>query len=180
MKKQAIALTVGLASLGITGGALLPSAAEELPPPIVVEPLTSRSSFTDDIEMQLRVNLDDRRTNVVNMRRPSRTVVARITAQPGAQFPWHTHPGPVLVTVVEGELTYVNADDCVERVYPEGTSFVDPGRGNVHTAFNSTPGQVTELIAVFFEAPAAGPLTLTDGINPPEDCVVGFDRPGSH
>jgi hypothetical protein len=36
--------------------------------------------------------------------------------------------GPVVVNVVSGELTYVAADDCVEREYPAGTAFVDPGR----------------------------------------------------
>jgi hypothetical protein len=47
-------------------------------------------------------------------------------------------PPPIevrLLTVAEGELIYVNATDCVQRPYRAGTSFVDPGRPNVHTAF---------------------------------------------
>ena len=106
--------------------------------------------------MQLRVKPEGRATGVINVQQPSRTVVAKITVQPGAQFPWHTHPGPVVANVTTGELTYVYADDCVHRPYPSGTVFIDPGQGNVHTAYNSSD-DVTIVMATFFEAPAEGP-----------------------
>jgi quercetin dioxygenase-like cupin family protein len=109
--------------------------------------------------------------DVVNMRDLSRTVIARITIQPGAQFPWHTHPGAVIVNVAQGELVYVEASDCIERPYPAGTAFVDPGHGHSHTAFNRTGG-VTVIYATFFEVPAEGPLTITEGIQAPAGCQV--------
>jgi quercetin dioxygenase-like cupin family protein len=115
--------------------------------------------------------LDGQATNVLQLNDASRTVVARLTIQPGAQFPWHTHPGPVIVNVTQGELVYVQASDCVERDYLAGTAFIDPGQGNVHTAFNPSDG-VTVLVATFFDAPAAGPLTITEGIEPPADCQI--------
>jgi quercetin dioxygenase-like cupin family protein len=149
----------------------LPSAAQEPPPPIALELLTPRSTFTDDVDFRIRYKLEgtDRPSrNVLHLEDPSRTAVARITVQPGAQFPWHTHPGPVIVDIAEGELVYVQASDCVERSYPQGTAFVDPGRGNVHTAFNPTDGE-TVLIATFFEVPETGPLTITEGVVP-GDC----------
>jgi hypothetical protein len=74
----------------------------------------------------------------------------------------------VIVNVVEGELVYVRADDCVERSYSGGAAFVDPGRGNVHTAFNATDGE-TVLVATFTEVTADGPLTITDGVTAPAD-----------
>ena len=96
--------------------------------------------------------------------------VARITIQPGARFPWHTHPGPVLVTVVSGEITYVMADDCVQRSLLAGTGFVDHGHGMIHSAMNPTDGE-TVIIATFLEATADGPLTITEGIaGPADDC----------
>ena len=96
--------------------------------------------------------------------------VARITIQPGARFPWHTHPGPVLVTVVSGEIIYVMADDCVQRSYVAGTGFVDHGHGMIHSAMNPTDGE-TVIIATFLEATADGPLTITEGIaGPADDC----------
>ena len=96
---------------------------------------------------------------VVKEKDPSRTVVARFTVQPGAQFPWHTHRGPVLVNVVSCALTYVGAEDCIERVYPAGTAFFDLGHGHVHSAFNATD-EVTVFVATFFSAPAEGPLLI--------------------
>jgi quercetin dioxygenase-like cupin family protein len=79
--------------------------------------------------------------------------------QPGAQFPWHTHSGPVVVNVVSGALTYVGAEDCTERVYPAGTAFFDLGHGHVHTAFNAT-SEPTVFVATFFSVPAGGPLLI--------------------
>lgn len=168
-----IAGLIGLVAVVVGLGGPVPSGAAEpaAPAPIAVELLSPRSTFTDDVRMQVKVKLDGRGTNVVNLRDPSQIVVARITVQPGARFPWHTHPGPVLVAVEQGGLTYVNADDCVERHYPVGTAFVDPGQGNVHTAFNGT-GEVTVLYATFLDAPAAGPLTVTEGVVEPADCQV--------
>jgi quercetin dioxygenase-like cupin family protein len=161
-----------LAVLGLTTASVLPSGAQEEPPPIDVEFLTPRSEFTDDVALQVRYKLDgNARRRVINLRDASRTVVARITVQPGAQFPWHTHPGPVFVNVAQGELVYVQADDCVERSYPTGTAFVDPGRGNVHTAFNPTTGE-TVLLATFFDVPATGPVTITEGVEAPDDCPI--------
>ena len=93
------------------------------------------------------------------MKDPSWTVVVRYTVQPGAQFPWHSHAGPVVVNLVSGALTYVGAEDCVQRTYAAGQAFVDPGQGHVHTAFNPTNAP-TVFVATFFDAPAEGPLLI--------------------
>jgi hypothetical protein len=172
-KKLMTALSVMLlAVLGLTTVSVLPSSAQEPPPPpIAVELLTPRSEFTDDVSLKVRYELDGTARRRVILRDASRTVVVRITVQPGASFPWHTHPGPVFVNVAQGELVYVRAEDCVERSYPMGTAFVDPGIGKktVHTAFNPTDGE-TVLIATFFGVPETGPLTITEGVEVPDDC----------
>ena len=163
-RRAAIVATASLAltiALGVT--AISPSHAQT-PAPISVEVLTGRAQFTDDLSVKFRVKLDGMGTSVLNIDDPSRTVVARITVPPGAQFPWHMHPGPVIVNVAAGELVYVMAHDCTERTYPSGTAFVDPGN-MVHTAFNST-GVDTVLVATFFDVPAEGPLTITAGVTP--------------
>lgn len=147
---------------------VLPSAAQQPPAPIATEFLSGRAQFTDDVRLRIRIDPKRGRTQIVRERKPSRTVVARITVQPGAQFPWHTHPGPVIVNVVEGELVYVAARNCRERPYPAGTAFVDPGHGHVHTAFNRT-GAPTVLVATFFGAPAEGPLLIP--ANAPKRCA---------
>jgi quercetin dioxygenase-like cupin family protein len=114
--------------------------------------------------------LDGGERVVVKAKDPSRTVVARFTVQPGAQFPWHTHAGPVIVNVTQGELVYVGAEDCVERSYPAGTAFVDAGHGHVHTAYNPTDAP-TVFVATFFEAPEA-PAPLVIPADAPDDCEV--------
>lgn len=85
--------------------------------------------------------------------------VQHIRLSPNQPIPWHTHPGPVFVTIAQGELTYVSADDCVGRQYGTGTAFVDPGHGHVHTAYNSG-SEGTVFVATFFEAPETGPITI--------------------
>lgn len=149
---------------------VLPSAAQEPPPPISMEPLTGRAVFTDNVDLKVKNKLDGKATRVVKAKDPSRTVVARFTVQPGAQFPWHTHAGPVIVNVVEGELVYVGADDCVQHHYPAGTAFVDLGHGHVHSAFNPTDEE-TVLVATFFEAPA-GDEPLLIPAEEPEGCTI--------
>ena len=65
-------------------------------------------------------------------------VTQQITIAPGGTTGWHSHPGPVLVTVKSGALTLVYADDptCAGRTYTAGQSFVDRGDETVHTALN--------------------------------------------
>src|SRR5687768_14677805 len=79
----AAAATVGL---GLVAAGFTPLRAQAQTPAILVEPLTPRSVFTDDVSGQFRIKLDGQGTEVVNMRDPSRTLVAKITVQPGAQF----------------------------------------------------------------------------------------------
>src|SRR5215216_2840891 len=158
-KKQGTVLAMAVIAVALVGTNVLPSAAQQPPPPIATELLTGRAVFIDDVDLKLKVKLDGHETRVVKAKDPSRTLVARFTVQPGAQFPWHSHAGPVVVNVTEGELVYVGAEDCVERSYPAGTAFIDPGHGHVHTAFNPTDGE-TVLVASFYEAPEQGPLLI--------------------
>jgi quercetin dioxygenase-like cupin family protein len=169
-KKRAAALATALIAVGLIGANVLPSAAQQAPPPIATEFLTGRAVFTDDVDLKLKIKPQEGGpTTVIHSKDPSRTLVARFTVQPGAQFPWHTHPGPVVVNVTRGELVYVPAEDCSERSYPAGTAFVDPGHGHVHTAFNPTDEE-TVFVATFYEAPAEGPLLIP--AEAPADCEI--------
>jgi quercetin dioxygenase-like cupin family protein len=157
-KKRAILGALLLTLTAVFAVNVIPSAAEGPPPPIVAEPLTPRSVFPDEIDMKLKLRLHGR-TVVVRVDDPSRTVDVKYTVQPGAQFPWHSHRGPVVVNIISGSLTYIPADTCHEIPYSAGQAFVDPGHGHVHSAVNR--GTVpTVFIATFFEAPAEGPLLI--------------------
>lgn len=58
----------------------------------------------------------------------------------GANAPtgWHTHPGPAIVTVVGGSLTYEDA--CRQATYGPGQGFLDRGFGHVHRAIAGPDG----------------------------------------
>ena len=160
-KYRKAALATAIVAVPLVGANVLPSAAQQQPPPapIATEFLTSRALFTDDVAAKFKIKRPGEGATVVNSKNASRTLVARFTVQPGARFPWHTHPGPVIVNVTQGELVYVPAEDCSRRAYPAGTAFVDAGHGHVHSAFNRT-SQPTVFVATFYEAPAEGPLLI--------------------
>jgi quercetin dioxygenase-like cupin family protein len=88
----------------------------------------------DDYELELKTRgLSDAR-------------VVHFTVAPGADFGWHTHPGPVFVMVTAGTLTYYDAHDTVD--YEAGQGFVDEGGGHVHSARNDGDDDV-EFVAFF-------------------------------
>jgi hypothetical protein len=94
-------------------------------------------------------------------------VTQTITIGPGGTTGWHSHPGPVLVTVKSGELTLVYANDptCQGRKYSAGESFVDRGDENVHTALNLGPTPV-ELWATYLVPGDPGRAFRIDATDP--------------
>jgi quercetin dioxygenase-like cupin family protein len=70
-------------------------------------------------------------------------------------FPWHTHPGPVVVTVRSGSLTYQDSgpNACRDRIYSAGQGFVDPGFGHVHRVIAGPTG--AEIYGTFFLPPGS-------------------------
>lgn len=142
-----------------------PTEGADDPEPAPIEPtlLTSpgHHEFSDDVAVQIRDRPHGRATEVINLRDASRLATVEIVIQPGAAFPWHTHPGPVLAAVTDGDddgaFVYVYGDDCVERPYEVGEAFIDPG-DSVHTAYN--PGDTeTVVIATFLDAGEGEALT---------------------
>lgn len=78
--------------------------------------------------------------------------------QAGAATPWHSHPGPGLVTINRGtfELTRVVDGTCVTQTYGPNNVFVDPGDGTVHRlVLTSGEGAVTAT----FITPAGSALS---------------------
>jgi hypothetical protein len=68
--------------------------------------------------------------------------VQHVRLDANAATGWHTHPGPAVVTVVRGSLTYEDARAglCRRIVYSAGKGFVDRGFGHVHRAFAGSDG----------------------------------------
>jgi hypothetical protein len=93
-------------------------------------------------------------------------VTQQITIDVGGTTGWHSHPGPVLVTVKSGALTVVYANDptCSGRTFTAGQSFVDRGDETVHTARNLgvTPVEFWATYLVPGEAGSAFRLDAAD------------------
>lgn len=51
----------------------------------------------------------------------------------GSTTGWHSHPGPIFITVTRGTLTYYEYDDptCSPHVVTAGQGFVDDGSGHI-------------------------------------------------
>ncbi len=85
---------------------------------------------------------------------PVDVVVRRHDYAPGGTTGWHTHPGPVFVTVTKGQVTFYEYGDrtCTPHVVSAGEGYVDSGSG--HLGRNET-GQPAQDVSVII-APVGG------------------------
>ncbi len=81
-------------------------------------------------------------------------VVRKHEYLPGSHTGWHSHPGPVFITVTKGTLTFYERSDkgCDAKRVSAPNGYVDTGRG--HIARNES-GQPAEDISVII-APTGG------------------------
>lgn len=75
-------------------------------------------------------------------------VVREHTYFPGGNTGWHSHPGPLFITVKTGQLTIFEYNDpaCTRIVVNEGQGYVDTGHG--HIAFNTRNDGLNEGVTV--------------------------------
>jgi len=81
---------------------------------------------------------------------PIDIVVRQHVYAPGSSTGWHTHPGPVFITVVEGEVTFYERDDptCTPEVVKAGQGYVDTGHGHIGRNESGQPARdMTVIIA---------------------------------
>ena len=123
---------------------------------VISAPILARGDFVDRVDVKVKFERDG---NVIVANAPDagEVVVQEITIGPGGTTGWHSHPGPVIVAVKQGTLTYIRADGgvCSATPYSAGTAFVDPGQGHAHTAFNFG-GNNLVLLATYFDVPVGG------------------------
>jgi quercetin dioxygenase-like cupin family protein len=76
--------------------------------------------------------------------------VRSFTYAPDAQTGWHRHPGPVFIQVVEGEVTFYEADDpdCKPNLVKAGESYVDVG-DHAHIGRNESGAPARDLVVLF-------------------------------
>lgn len=165
-RKQSVVLLTAVAVIS----ALLAAAAVATPASgIVSGTVMARASFVDAVDIKLKVSPQSDSTagswigraarandqEVIQVTDARETVMQQIVIGPGGQTGWHSHPGPVVVLVKAGELTFYSAESgqCSSRTYSAGQAFIDSGQGHAHTARNLSLTQNTELWVTYFDVP---------------------------
>jgi quercetin dioxygenase-like cupin family protein len=90
---------------------------------------------------------------------------------PGSFTGWHRHPGPVFIQVVQGTVTFYEADDpnCTPIVVDAGESYLDLGE-HAHIGRNETD-QPAQDVTVLFGPPGIGPTDFRIDVTPaPGNC----------
>jgi quercetin dioxygenase-like cupin family protein len=85
--------------------------------------------------------------------------VDELTVQVGGHSGWHSHAGPLYITVTAGQVTVYDGADCSSKTYHAGDTFIEPAhkvhlgenRGDVVTTFvavtarpRGAPGRLDE------------------------------------
>ena len=131
---------------------------------IVSATVVARASFVDPVDIKLKTTGEHQ--EVLHVPDAQETVIQQVIIAPGGSTGWHSHPGPVVVLIKAGQLSFFSSEDpsCTPTIYSAGQAFTDPGQGHVHVARNLGTENV-ELWAVYFDVPAGGAFRL-DAANP--------------
>ena len=157
------AAAAGLLILAVAAPALgTPSAG------VLSAPILARGDFTDRVDVKIKYGTSHG-VGVANAPDAGEVVVQEITIAPNGTTGWHSHPGPVVVVVKSGALTFVDAEmgACTQTTYPAGTAFVDPGQGHAHMAYNTSSTANLVLVATYFDVPVGGSPRIDVPVVPP-------------
>lgn len=117
-------------------------------------PTMARAGFVDSTDIKLKVK--DGSSDVIHVPDAAETAVQEIVIEPGGHSGWHSHPGPVVILIKSGQMSFYDGDDptCTVRTYNAGEAFIDSGQGHVHIARNEG-GVNLEIWAVYFDVPTS-------------------------
>jgi quercetin dioxygenase-like cupin family protein len=119
----------------------------------------ARASFADPTDLKFKVKGQNQ--EVIQVNNAQETVIQQVVILPGGHTGWHSHPGPAVVLVKSGQMSFYDSDDptCTARTYSAGEAFIDSGQGHVHIARNE--GSVNlELWVTYFDVPAGGAFRI--------------------
>ncbi len=146
-----------------TAGILITLAGVALATPganVVSSIVYARAAFAGPVDLMFRFTENHAPgTQVLHVLNAQDTVMQQIVFGPGGHTGWHSHPGPVVVLVAQGELTFYSGEDpsCTGRTFSAGQAFIDSGQGHVHIARASETGN-TVLWVTYFDVPPGQPF----------------------
>jgi quercetin dioxygenase-like cupin family protein len=164
MRKRMMVLIGVSTALGLIGGVIGGSAlatpvisatAETARGPLVDRPLDVNMEFENGTKAEVELQTKG----------PMEIAFQRIVLQPATQgqpvptLGWHSHPGPTVVTVRAGTLSFYHAEACTQEIeYAAGQSFSNLP-DEIHLARNEGAAEVV-LFAVYFVPVRTPPLAL--------------------
>jgi hypothetical protein len=127
--------------------------------------VTSTTLATGTLDpVNVLVNTGDWKAKLQTKGETSVQVVQNVVA-PGGTFGWHSHPGPSLIVVKSGTITFYHADDptCSPDVRHAGDALVDSGT-DVHVGRNE--GTVDAVVIVTRLLPVGAPARIDEPASP--------------
>lgn len=130
MKRYGYVLTTAAVALGLVAFAALVGVTAASPPSGVTPTLLARGVYEDFKVKSIPQSPVDFQ---VKAKSPVDIVVRRHDYAVGSHTGWHSHPGPVFITVTQGTLTYYLYDDptCTPHTVSAPGGFVDDARGHM-------------------------------------------------
>jgi hypothetical protein len=151
----AVALIGGLIAGSALATPVINATAETARGPLADRPLDVNMEFENGTKAEVELQTKG----------PMEIAFQRIVLQPatpGQPVPtlgWHSHPGPTVVTVRAGTLSFYHDEACTEEIeYATGTSFSNLP-DEIHLARNEGAAEVV-LFAVYFVPVRTPPLAL--------------------
>ena len=142
-RRWMLALVAGLVGAAVTAGAVMAT------PGSGFTPVQQFKGVFDEIDAHV---LDTPAHQVkIKTHGVSDVYVTRNAISVGGHSGWHTHPGPSLIIVTQGEIMAYEGDDptCTGTLYTVGDGFVDAGGGHVHLLRNESAAPA-ETVAIQF------------------------------
>ena len=158
MKRAGLLLAIAAAALGALAAAAIAMVANDSGPAgptgVHISPL-SKGTLASSVHAKaagIEITTNGRKD----------ILITKITVDPGGSLGWHSHPGPVLVTVGKGTLTVYDATKhgCQRSTVTPGDAFIEDGH-HVHLARNEGSGPV-ELNATFLARPGTTEYLKTE------------------
>ena len=142
-RRKKRAMLLGTVLLVAVGAILIAGVALATPPsgataetargPLVDRPLKVNWHFAPGVKVKLQTQ------------GPIEVAYQRITIAPGGTLGWHSHPGPTVVTVFQGTLSFYHAEHCTQEIeYATGQSF-----SNLPDEIHMARNEGTQPVVVF-------------------------------
>lgn len=159
--RMALAIALGTGFVVLVGAALATPGVG-----ILAAPVHARGTLAEDQIINSKSGVHLKTKGSVDV------ATQQIVIAGGGSTGWHSHPGPVLVTVKSGALRLIYADDtsCRGAVYEAGDSFIDRGDEVTHIARNVSASGNVELWATYLVPGDPGTGFRIDVTPAPSNC----------